>query len=163
MDVFNAWIERVRWVIANNGRYFGETLHGGTLFRVTSSRDRDYTDLSNTLYLWMKDWGVKGIHQELGTFGDSASGASQIKIWFQKFRNSDVSCKDVRRTGQPPLTRGQQLKRFLEKYPFAGARVIAQHFLATVPTIKNIIQKESSWQIPAALGVHPLSSAQKAA
>jgi hypothetical protein len=23
MDVFNAWVERVRWVVANNGSYFG--------------------------------------------------------------------------------------------------------------------------------------------
>jgi hypothetical protein len=30
----------------------------------------------------------------------------------------------------------------MQKYPFASARVIAQHFLITVPTIKEILQKE---------------------
>jgi hypothetical protein len=30
----------------------------------------------------------------------------------------------------------------MQKYPFASARVIAQHFLTRVPTIKNILQRE---------------------
>jgi hypothetical protein len=30
----------------------------------------------------------------------------------------------------------------VQKYPFAGARVIPQHFLTTVPTIKDILQRE---------------------
>jgi hypothetical protein len=52
----------------------------------------------------------------------------------------------------------------MQKYPFASARVIAQHFLTTVPTIKDIIQRELwmrkfSWRwVP-----HFLSPAQKAA
>jgi hypothetical protein len=45
---------------------------------------------------WMKDWGVKGIHEELvTTLGEEAYEESQIKIWLQKFRNGDLSCKDV--------------------------------------------------------------------
>jgi hypothetical protein len=30
----------------------------------------------------------------------------------------------------------------MQKYPFASARVIAQHFLTTIPIIKDIPQKE---------------------
>jgi hypothetical protein len=30
----------------------------------------------------------------------------------------------------------------MQKYPFASARVIAKHFLTTVPTIKGILQRE---------------------
>jgi hypothetical protein len=30
----------------------------------------------------------------------------------------------------------------MQKYPFATARVIAQHFLTTIPTIKDILQRE---------------------
>jgi hypothetical protein len=30
----------------------------------------------------------------------------------------------------------------MQKYPFASAKVIAQHFLTTVPTIKDILQRE---------------------
>jgi hypothetical protein len=52
----------------------------------------------------------------------------------------------------------------MQKYPFASARVIAQHFLTTVPTIKDILQRELgmrkfSWRwMP-----HFLSPAQKVA
>jgi hypothetical protein len=37
----------------------------------------------------------------------------------------------------------------MQKYPFASARVIAQHFLTTVPTIKDMLQRE--------LGIRQLS------
>jgi hypothetical protein len=30
----------------------------------------------------------------------------------------------------------------MQKYPFASPRVIAQHFLTTVPAIKDIVQRE---------------------
>jgi hypothetical protein len=30
----------------------------------------------------------------------------------------------------------------MQKYPFASPRVIAQHFLTTVPTIQDVLQKE---------------------
>lgn len=94
-------------------------------------------------YFWLKEWGAKKIHQELvSTLGDDAYGVSQIKIWLQKFRNGDLSCQDLPRAGRPPLTLGVQLQRFLEKYPFSSARAIAQHFFTTVPTIKDILQRE---------------------
>jgi hypothetical protein len=51
-------------------------------------------------YFWMKDWGAKRIHQELViTLGDDVYGVSQIKIWLQKFRNGDLSCKDFTLAG----------------------------------------------------------------
>jgi hypothetical protein len=37
---------------------------------------------------------------------------------------------------------GPQLAAFLQKYPFASARVLAQHFLTSVPTIMEIRQRE---------------------
>jgi hypothetical protein len=59
---------------------------------------------------------------------------------------------------------GLQLEAFIQKYPFASARVIAQHFLTTVPTIKDILQRQlgmgkfSRRWVP-----HFLSSGQKVA
>jgi hypothetical protein len=76
------------------------------------------------------------------TLGDDSYGVSQIKIWLQKFRNGDLSCKDSARFGRPLFTLGPELEAFMQKYPFASARVIAQHFLTTVPTIKDILQRE---------------------
>jgi hypothetical protein len=43
-------------------------------------------------FLWLKGCGAKTIHEELmSTLGDDSCGVSQIKIWLQKFTNSDLS------------------------------------------------------------------------
>jgi transposase len=116
-------------------------------------------------FLWRKGWRAKRIHKELiSTLGDDSNGVSQIKIWLQKFSNGDLSCKDSLRSGRPLLTLGPRLEAFMQKEPFVSAKVIAQHFLTTVPTIKDILQRElgmrkysRSW-VP-----HFLSPAQKVA
>jgi hypothetical protein len=52
----------------------------------------------------------------------------------------------------------------MQKYPFASARVITQHFLATVPTIKDILQRELGMRkFSRHLVPHFLSPAQKVA
>jgi transposase len=116
-------------------------------------------------FLWMKGWGAKRIREKLmSTLGDDSYGISQIKIWLQKFRNGDFSCKDSPRSGRPFLTLGPQLEACMQKYPVASARVIAQHFHTTVPTTKDILQRElgmrkfSRCWLP-----HFLSPAQKVA
>jgi hypothetical protein len=116
-------------------------------------------------FLWLKGWIAKRIHEELiNTLGDDSYAVSQIKIWLQKFRNGDLLCKDSPPSGRPLLTLGSQLEAFIRKDPLASARVVAQHFLTTVPTIKDILQRvlgmrkfSRSW-VP-----HCLSPAQKIA
>lgn len=54
----------------------------------------------------------------------------------------DLSCKDMPHPGRLPLTLAPQLQTFLRKFPFTSARVIANHFLMTVLTIQNILQRE---------------------
>jgi hypothetical protein len=50
-------------------------------------------------FLWQKGWGARRIHEELmSTFGNDSYAVSQIKIWLQKFRNGDLSCKDPLRS-----------------------------------------------------------------
>jgi hypothetical protein len=96
-----------------------------------------------TKYCWMKKWGSKKIHEKLvTTLGDDAYRGSQIKIWLQKFRNGNLSCKDAPRTGRPPLTLRSQLSALLQKYPFASVRTLAQHFLTIVPTMNGVLQRE---------------------
>jgi hypothetical protein len=94
-------------------------------------------------FLSLKGWGAKRIHEELmNTLGDDSYGVSQIKLWIQKFRNGDLSCRDSPHSGRRLLTLRPQLEAFMQKYPFASARVIAQHFLTAVPTIKDILHRE---------------------
>jgi hypothetical protein len=78
----------------------------------------------------------------MSPLGDDSYGVSQIKIWLQKFRNGDSSSKDSPRSGRPLLTLGPQLEAFMQKHPFTSARAIAHHFLTTVPTTKDILQRE---------------------
>jgi hypothetical protein len=65
-------------------------------------------------FLWLIGWGAKRIHEELmSTLGDDSYTVSQIKIWLQKFRNGDLSCKDSPRSRRPLLTLGMQLEAFM--------------------------------------------------
>jgi transposase len=115
--------------------------------------------------VWLKGWGAKRIHEQLkSTLGDDSYGVSQIKIWLQKFRNGDLSCKDSPRSRRPLLTLEPQLEAFMQKYSFASARVIAQHFLTTAPTVKDVLQRELGMRKFSRRSVpHFLSLAQKIA
>jgi hypothetical protein len=105
-------------------------------------------------FLWLKGWSAKKIHAKpMRTLGDDSQRVSQMKIWLQKFRNGDFSCKDCPLSGRPLFTLGPQREVFMQKHPFASARLIAQHFLTTVPVITNILQRELGMRkIPPALG-----------
>jgi hypothetical protein len=51
------------------------------------------------------------------------------------------------------LTFRPQREAFLQKYPFASARALAQHFLTSQPTIQAILQRKLGLKkILAALG-----------
>jgi hypothetical protein len=88
--------------------------------------------------------GTQKTHKELIiTLGDDAGGFPQIKIQLQKFRKGDSSWKNLPRPGRSPLTFEPQFEMFRQKRPFPGIRIIANYLLATVSTIKTIVQKES--------------------
>jgi hypothetical protein len=44
--------------------------------------------------------------------------------------------------GGPLLTLGLQIEAFLQKSPFASARIIAKHFMTSASTVKEIPQRE---------------------
>jgi hypothetical protein len=59
---------------------------------------------------------------------------------------------------------GPQLELFMQRCPFFSASVIAQHFLTTVPTIKDIRQRELGMRkFSPRLVPHFLSPAHKVA
>jgi hypothetical protein len=92
-------------------------------------------------FFWLKGWGSKKVYQELmNTLGDDAYELSQIKIWFQGFRTEDLSSSDIHRARRP-LTLGPQGKAFLQKYLFASAGIIAQHFLTTISAAKKFFRE----------------------
>jgi hypothetical protein len=100
------------------------------------------TKIPHQLFL-DEDLGTKRTNEELViTVGADAHARPQIKIWLRKFSNNESSCQDAPRTERPPLILGPKFAALLQKYPFASARVLAQHFLTRVPTIKEILQGE---------------------
>jgi hypothetical protein len=59
---------------------------------------------------------------------------------------------------------GPQLDAFMQKYSLVSTRAIAHHFLMTVPTIKDILQRELGMREVSRRSVdHFLSPAQKVA
>jgi hypothetical protein len=114
-------------------------------------------------FLGLKGWGAKRIQEELMTIlGGDLCGFSQIKIWLQKFKNNYLSRKESPRSERPLLTLGPQLEGPMQKYTFA--RVIARHFLTTVPRTKDILHRELGMRKFSQLWVsHFLSSAGKVA
>jgi hypothetical protein len=63
-----------------------------------------------------------------------------------------LSCKDVPRTGRPPLALGRQLGAFLQKCPLANAEALPQHFLMSVLTIKEILSRELGLKVSRGAG-----------
>jgi hypothetical protein len=47
---------------------------------------------------------------------------------------------------------GPQVEAFLQKYPFASARMIAKHFLTTASTVKKSSERNCDEKILVALG-----------
>jgi hypothetical protein len=78
--------------------------------------------------------------------GADAYGQSQINVWLQQFRNSDLFREDAPCTWRLYLTLRPQFVGFLQKYPFASSRALARHFLSRVPTIEEILQRERELQ-----------------
>jgi histone-lysine N-methyltransferase SETMAR len=116
-------------------------------------------------YFFLKGWGNKTITAELQTtFGDSAISNSTVKRWIRKFKNGDFSCDDDSRPGRPLATLGPALQKFLDRYPFASAKVISRHFRLSPPTVKEILMRELGLRKFSRRWVpHLLSDAQKEA
>jgi histone-lysine N-methyltransferase SETMAR len=116
-------------------------------------------------FFWMREFGAKAIHTELKkTLKRKAYGTSQIKISLTRFDGGDLSCQDLPKPGRPPLMMGSMFQAYLEKYPFASARVLAQHFFVSAPTVKDILQRELGMKKYSRRWLrHLLTGSQKAA
>jgi hypothetical protein len=120
--------------------------------------------IPNEIFLAERLGRQKNTWKLMTRLGNDSYRVSQIKTWLQKFWNRDLSYKDSPRSGRPLLTLGPQFDASVQKYPFASARVITQHFLTTVPTIKDILQRETGVRkFSRRWAPHFLSPAQKVA
>jgi hypothetical protein len=102
----------------------------------------------------------------MSTLGNDANGLFQIKILLQRFRTRDLSFSDLPGEGRPPLTLEPlvEVEAFLQKCHFAGARIIAKHFLTTASIVKESLQREWGMRKFSRRWIgHSLSDAQKVA
>jgi hypothetical protein len=65
----------------------------------------------------------------------------------QRFEQHDFSCKDELRPGRPVLSLRPGLSRFLAKYPFANAEIIATQFGIARDSVKMILARELNLNI----------------
>jgi hypothetical protein len=80
----------------------------------------------------------------------------------QHFEQGEFSCKDELRPGRTLLSLGPALSRFLSKYPFASAGIIAAQFGVVRDSVKTILSRELDLQEFARRKLpHSLSEAQK--
>jgi transposase len=94
-------------------------------------------------YFHLKRWENKRITAELeSTFQGSSLSNTTVKRWLRKFKSGDLSCSDEIRPGRPLTILGPVLKKFLQKHPFASAKVMSTHFDISPPTVKEILSRE---------------------
>jgi transposase len=92
---------------------------------------------------WLQKLGGKTIHaQLLATLGGQAVSISTAKRWLRRFKAGDTSCEEAERLGRPMLMMGDSFRMFLEKYPFASAKIMSDHFDVSRATVKAILSRE---------------------
>jgi transposase len=94
-------------------------------------------------YFFIKEWGNRKITTELQTtFRDSAISNSTVKRWIRKFKNSDSSCNDDPRPGQPLAVLEPVLQKFLDRHAFSSAKILSRYCRLSPPTVREILRRE---------------------
>jgi transposase len=94
-------------------------------------------------YFFLNRHRSKLIHKRLvSPLHDNAISLSTVKNWLKRFKFGGLSCSDEERSGRPLISLGPALQRFLNKFSFASAQVVAGHFLVDRSMIKSILDRE---------------------
>jgi hypothetical protein len=94
-------------------------------------------------YFFLKGHRNKLIHKELvSTLRDTAISLYTVKNWLRRFPSGELSCGDEERVGRLLISLVPALQRFLKKFPFARAQVMAGNFSVDRSTIKSILDRE---------------------
>jgi hypothetical protein len=99
-------------------------------------------DSSLKMFEWRTEAQKRSIRNSWSHLELLRTAGPKSKSGPQKFRNGDLSFKNTPHTGRPALTLGSQLTAFLQNYPFASAWVLAHHFMTSMSTMKEILQRE---------------------
>jgi hypothetical protein len=74
----------------------------------------------------------------LATLAENVLSLSSARRWLPRFKESNISCEDAKRTGRPTIVIQNSLDNFLAKYPSASAKLISQHWGVRASSVKEI-------------------------
>jgi hypothetical protein len=114
-------------------------------------------------YFFLKRHGSKLIQKErVSILQDNTISLSTVKNWFKRFKSGDLSCSDEKRPGRSLMSLGPDLHRFLKKFPFVSARVMARHFSVDRHAFKNIFDRKLAFRkFNRRWGIYILSAEEK--
>jgi hypothetical protein len=114
-------------------------------------------------YCFAKGHESKLIRKQLvSTLQDNAISRFAAKTWGRRFKSGDRFCCDEERPGRCLKSMGPALQRFLKKFAFASAQVLAGHFSVDRSTISSILDRELGLRKFTRIWVpHILSTEQK--
>jgi hypothetical protein len=94
-------------------------------------------------FSWIRGLAPSAIYQELQyTFGSTAYREDSVENWVRCFVSGDRSCADLSRDGRPRTDLSEPLRKFLNDFPFATARMRSRQFSAHPTTIKEILRRD---------------------
>jgi hypothetical protein len=89
-------------------------------------------------FLWMRGPVPSAIYQELQhTLGSTVYSEDWVENWVRGFVSGDTSCADLPRAGRPRTDLSEPLRKFLNDFPVANARMMSRQFSAHPTTIKE--------------------------
>jgi hypothetical protein len=95
----------------------------------------------------LKGWPAPKVQKKLAdTLGSHVYSQAQISRWLARLNPGNISCLDEARPGRPLSILGLPLEHFLEKFPFASARIITVHFNGSHSIVKDILLRELGLQ-----------------
>jgi hypothetical protein len=116
--------------------------HKLLLWSCTSRRLMEVVEQRIVLkFLFLKGLRYKLAHAEFSSIiGEQVYSLSQMTRWICRFKDGDLSWGDEDRSGRPLSDLPDGICRYLEKFPFTSAKVVAKHFSSSHPTSRRILK-----------------------
>jgi hypothetical protein len=93
-------------------------------------------------FFWMRGLAPSARYQELQhALGSTAESQDSVENWVQRFFSGDRSCADLPRVGTPRTDLSDPLRKFLNDFPFATARMMSRQFSSHLTTITEILRR----------------------
>jgi transposase len=114
-------------------------------------------------FFFRKGLSANAIYKELSTvLGPTAYSLAQVKNWCTRFTEGDLTCSDQLRIDRLRHMLRTDLSQFLQEFPFATARQLAENFNESKHTIKTILERKLGLRKFSRRWVpHSLSDSQK--